>query len=573
MPASSIPFDASEQILGSIVDGILVLDAQKKITFANQVIADFYGMHPAEMTGRSCEELIDFDHCRSCPHADLMSGNDTFTGHNLHCQRKDLGPFCVSASPLRDASGAVTGIVELYRDMHALGAYIDEIETQNVELDYERRRLDEILSDSSDGYFTASLDRTILSADQKILDLLGLSAADVVGRPCREVFCSEKCDDDCPILWAVEHGQNVINSRDDIRSADGSLPVEKSIFLHRSAEGDIQHVIGVIRNASEIVQLRRAARRGRAFGKLVSRNRKMEDVFELIRTFGPTETSVLILGESGTGKELVAGALQESSARKRKVFLKINCSALAEGLLESELFGHVRGAFTGATRRKRGKFEAADGGTIFLDEVGDMSPALQTKVLRVIEEQEFEPVGSTETTRVNVRIIAATNKDLRQAIRDGEFREDLYYRLNAIQIHLPPLRDRTEDLPLLVERFLKDLNRTHGRDVQTISARALDLLMSYRWPGNVRELRNAIEFAYVCARGNRIERGDLPEHIRSEPREQTDELPGLNRVDDSELRDAMRRFNGHRGRVAEALGISRTTLWRRLNALRGTESR
>jgi transcriptional regulator with PAS, ATPase and Fis domain len=326
----------------------------------------------------------------------------------------------------------------------------------------------------------------------------------------------------------------------------------------------LEHVIGVIRNASEIVELRSAARNVGGFHGLVSLNRQMEEVFDLIRTFGPTDSSVLVHGESGTGKELVARALQEISPRRNRPFRKINCSALAEGLLESELFGHVRGAFTGALKDKPGLFEVADGGTLFLDEVGDMSANLQTKILRVLEEQEFERVGGHDTIHVDVRIIAATNRDLKKAIREKHFREDLYYRLNAIQIHLPPLRDRRDDMPLLVQHFLSEMNRTQDRRVERISARALELLQQYDWPGNIRELRNAIEFAYVCARGDRIERPDLPQHIRDGDGESAIDTGSYSKNGEAELRAAMRQFNGDRARVARALGISRTTLWRRL---------
>jgi transcriptional regulator with PAS, ATPase and Fis domain len=297
----------------------------------------------------------------------------------------------------------------------------------------------------------------------------------------------------------------------------------------------------------------------------------MEEVFDLISLFGPTENSVLILGESGTGKELVADAIQEVSPRRKSPFIKINCSALNDELLASELFGHLRGAFTGADKDKLGKFEVADGGTMFLDEVGEMSPSLQTKLLRVLEQQEFEPVGSTETKKVNVRVIAATNLDLDQAIRDGDFRKDLYYRLNAIQIKLPPLRRRRGDIPLLVEQFITTLNETYDRGVVAISARALDMLTHYPWPGNVRELRNAINFAYVCANGKRIERQDFPEHIRVPEtlevlKTETAVVRGGSKEEDR-IREVLDRFDGNRTLAAQALGVSRTTLWRRLKAL------
>ena len=566
--ATSKPFSGSlHHIVESLSDGILVVDLQKRIAFVNGRLAQDYGMQPEEMIGQSCQELIGFDHCHSCPHAGIVSGGDGYTGHNLTCDRLENRPFCVSATPYEDEQGNIVGMVETFRDMRALGAYIEGIESEKAALDFERQRLNHILSDSSDGYYTASADRTILEADDKLLDLLGKTRTEVVGRPCSAVFGSDKCETDCPIVWAKQHKKNVIDCSEQIHTAQGGMPVHKSIFPHLEPDGSLGHVIGVIHNASEIVELRSAARNVGGFHGLVSLNRQMEEVFDLIRTFGPTDSSVLVHGESGTGKELVARALQDVSTRQHKPFRKINCSALAEGILESELFGHVRGAFTGAMNDKPGLFEVADGGTLFLDEVGDMSPNLQTKILRVLEEQEFERVGGHDTIRVNVRVIAATNRDLQKAIRDKLFREDLYYRLNAIQIHLPALRERRDDMPLLVQHFLSELNRTQDRRVERISARALELLQQYDWPGNIRELRNAIEFAYVCARSDRIERADLPQHIRDDDASKPDSDGGRSANGDPELRSAMRQYNGDRARVARALGISRTTLWRRLKQL------
>ncbi len=568
-PGEEPPRVLGQRVLESVTDGILVVDRDKKILYANPVMARMYNLKPEELVGRSCEELIGFDHCRNCPHSGIMNDGEAFTGHNLHCPQVAQGPYCVSASPYIDDNGEIIGMVETYRDMRALGAFIDDMQTQNIELDHERKRLDSILTDSSDGYFTASLDRIVQSADPKLLELLGKREEEVVGQPCPEVFGSDKCQTDCPILWAHENKKNIIDCREEIDSAAGRMPVDKSVFLHMGRDDEAEHVIGVLHNASEIVELRRNARFSRNFHQLVSRNAKMRELFELVRIFGPTDSAVLILGESGTGKELVASALQDISPRRNARFVKINCSALAESLLESELFGHVRGSFTGANEDKRGLFEVAHRGTLFLDEVGEMSPNLQTKLLRVLEQMEFEKVGGTETIRVDIRIIAATNRDLRQAIKQGSFREDLYYRLNAIQIQLPPLRERPEDIPLLVEEFLHQLNQSRSGKVERISARALDLLQRYSWPGNIRELRNAIEFAHVCARGDRIERQDLPNSVTDPDPENEGGSRGSLKAKDSDtlLPEAMQKYGGDRKRVAEALGISRTTLWRRLKGL------
>jgi DNA-binding NtrC family response regulator len=251
-----------------------------------------------------------------------------------------------------------------------------------------------------------------------------------------------------------------------------------------------------------------------SFNNIIGKNHKMRDVFDLITDVSPTNATVLVAGESGTGKELVASAIHYNSQRKDGPFVKVNCAALPENLLESELFGHVKGAFTGALRDSRGRFELAHRGTIFLDEVGDLAPHLQQKLLRVLQEKEFEPVGSAETRKADVRVIAASNRDLKTRINDGGFREDLYYRLAVITIKLPPLREKRDDIVPLLRHFLDKYNGETGKDIKDISPHALDILFSYSWPGNVRELENVIERAVILSKTDTIEEDTLPEEIR-----------------------------------------------------------
>ncbi len=248
-------------------------------------------------------------------------------------------------------------------------------------------------------------------------------------------------------------------------------------------------------------RLRMELKKAYSFDSLVGKSQVMQDIFERIRMVADSRATVLITGESGTGKELVARAIHYNSSRRNKPFIKTNCAALPEGLIESELFGHEKGAFTGAYKARKGRFELANGGTLFLDEISEISIGLQAKLLRVLQEREFERVGTAETVKVDVRVIATTNRDLRQEIREGRFREDLYFRLNVVPIHLPPLRERREDIPLLVEHFIQKYAEENGKRIEGISERALELMMQYDWPGNVRELENAVEQAVVLSRG------------------------------------------------------------------------
>ena len=296
----------------------------------------------------------------------------------------------------------------------------------------------------------------------------------------------------------------------------------------------------------------------------------MKEIFDLLAQVAPTDATVLILGESGTGKEVVANAIHHNSPRANQPFIKVACAALPETLLESELFGHEKGAFTGAIARREGRFQAAHRGTIFLDEVGEMTAATQTKILRVLQEKEFEPLGSTRTVKVDVRVIAATNKDLEKEVREGRFREDLFYRLNVVPVLVPPLRERKEDIPDLAGHFLSVYREKNKKEVKEISKKGLDLLVRYDWPGNVRELENCIERAVIIARGEVIAPADFPPQIQSLSSEKEDSgirLPAgatLQEVEKALILKTLEDTGGNRSRAAEIMGINRRTLQNKL---------
>jgi transcriptional regulator with PAS, ATPase and Fis domain len=304
------------------------------------------------------------------------------------------------------------------------------------------------------------------------------------------------------------------------------------------------------------------------FGNMVGKDSKTREIYRLIKTISQKNTTVLIMGETGTGKELVARAIHQNSQRKYKSYLKIDCTALPETLLESELFGYRKGAFTDARVNKPGKFEMADSGTIFLDEIGELPRSIQAKLLRVLEEQAFEPLGSIKTIKVDVRIIAATNRDLLHAIAQGQFRQDLYYRLNVFPIVVPPLRDRPEDIPLLVGHFIETTARRIGRAVPRVSRATIDLFLSYSWPGNVRQLKHGIEYALIRCEGNVIENIHLPEEIREKRRsgfmKPLEKDRSIREIERELIINALARNNSNRRMTAKALQISRTTLWRKM---------
>jgi two-component system response regulator HydG len=299
-------------------------------------------------------------------------------------------------------------------------------------------------------------------------------------------------------------------------------------------------------------------------GNIVGKNHKMQVIYELIGDISQSDSTVLIEGESGTGKELIARAIHLSSSRKDRPFVVANCSAYAETLLESELFGHEKGSFTGAIRRKKGRFELADGGTIFLDEIGEILPSTQLLLLRVLQEKKFERVGGEETLKVDVRVVAATNRDLRQQMIDGRFREDLYYRLNVIPIMVPPLRDRKDDIPLLAQHFLEAHSPANRKQIKGYSEQVMKIFIDYDWPGNVRELQNGIEHAVILAKGEIIEVVDLPHNLRETVARGEGEISTLKDSERNLILRVLREAKGNKYRAAKRLGITRSTLYGKL---------
>jgi len=339
-----------------------------------------------------------------------------------------------------------------------------------------------------------------------------------------------------------------------------SVTTTPLLKLDGSSSGGVM----VIRDETRLVELERSLAESRELGKIVGNSQGIRNVLSMIQALSDVRTSVLVTGESGTGKELVADALHTTGNRRKKNLVKVNCAALSDELLESELFGHVRGAFTGAIKDKIGRFQRADGGTLFLDEIGEMSPRMQTRFLRVLETMEFERVGDSSPITVDVRVVAATNCDLNTKIEEGEFREDLFFRLKVFEVTLPPLRERMEDVPLLVQHFLVKLNRKLSKNIQAVSDSVMELFMTYHWPGNVRQLENILEYAFVLARQRVITAGNLPADFMKSAGSR---LPSDPLDPDTEVRaihEALRQTSFNKSEAARLLGISRRTLYRKL---------
>ncbi len=436
-----------------------------------------------------------------------------------------------------------------------------------------KRQADLILENLSEGIVAHDQQRRIFYFNQAAETLTGFNRNDVLGQDCHTVFPSGFCGALCLYREPISDLEppKTVHQTLDITTRQGETRrVAMTINPLRDDKGQLLGRLATIEDRTQDWDTKRKLNEPGQFAGIVGRDSRMVEIFELIRDVAKSDVSVLVQGESGTGKELVAAAIHRESGRANRLFVPINCGALPETLLESELFGHVRGAFTGAIRDKKGRFELAHGSTIFLDEIGDISPAMQVKLLRVLQEGTFERVGSEKTVHVDVRVISATNKDILHEIAEGRFREDLYYRLCVVPINIPPLRERRMDIPLIAEHCLARALAERGRSDIPLSPRTLDLMMEYDWPGNIRELQNWIQFALVKCKGDTIEPEHLP--LQRPPRAPQPITPLLGKrrkLTPADVREALAKTRGNKLAAAHLLGVSRATLYRFLDEQAG----
>jgi PAS domain S-box-containing protein len=428
---------------------------------------------------------------------------------------------------------------------------------------------DIILDSLAEGVVTVDRQGRITAFNRAAEALTGLRRDRILGRDCAQVF-GPCCGGACIITETLANGQGVRDRRASLTGKDGTCrPVMVTTNLLTDAKGRVHGAVGSIRDLARETTLEKALKERWSIEDLVSRSPRMQALFDLIPAVAQSTSTVLIGGESGTGKELLARALHARSGRAKKPFVAVNCGALPDNLLEAELFGFVKGAFTDAKVDKPGRFARADGGTIFLDEIGEVSQAMQVRLLRVLQERIIEPLGSTAPQSVDVRVIAATNRDLKALVAAGTFRLDLFYRLNVVRLELPALRDRPEDIPLLAEHFIDRLNRMQGRHVAGITDAAVALLARHRFPGNVRELENLIERAFVLCGDGPIGIEHLPEELHGSAMLATAGAAprsALVQAEATTLEQVLRRHRGDRAAAAEELGIHRATLYRKLRA-------
>ncbi|RJQ21429.1 MAG: response regulator [Nitrospiraceae bacterium] len=435
-----------------------------------------------------------------------------------------------------------------------------------------RLNLEAIFGSVKDSIITVDKDLMVIEINQSARSICGLTR-DHIGSEFRTLQndCGGKCLDS--LIETIETKKSVEITRLECSCRDRMeqvVTITTSPLLDR--HGEFAGAIMVVKDETRLTDLERELKERRQFHKIIGKSKKMQEVYSLIELLTDVETTVLISGESGTGKELVAEALHYKGGRARNPIVKVNCSALSENLLESELFGHVRGSFTGAVKDKIGRFQTANGGSIFLDEIADISPKIQIELLRVLQEKEFEMVGDSTTIKVDVRVITATNQDLSKKVQRGEFREDLYYRLNVMKIVLPPLRERRDDIPLLAEHFLEKFNGKFGKKIAGISSDVQKIFMDYPWPGNVRELEHTLEHAFILCRQSTITVDHLPVELKTFSNKKVAvDIEGD--IDDpSVILQALEKSEWNKSRAAELLGISRRSIYRKIKEFKITQN-
>ncbi|MFT5699065.1 MAG: PAS domain S-box-containing protein [Desulforhopalus sp.] len=546
-----------ELIFNAVADGVFTVSPDGRITSFNKAAETITGYKEAEVLGRICSEvLLGSTNFASCPLNTCMKEQISILDQELFIIGKDgySIPVSVSAAPFLGHNGTAIGGVQSFRNnTHRLQKAL-------------------ILDSVADGVFTVDRDWRITSFNLSAELITGWNRDAAIGQFCSDVFCSSICGRNCAIAEALYTGLPVSNRSITIKNRK-----EKNVSISISAaplvdqDGNVLGGVETFRDLSVEVLLRQQLTQKYTFAQIISKSPNMQRMFQIMPEISKSESNVLILGESGTGKELVASAIFNESSRNDKPFIIVNCGALPDTLLESELFGYKAGAFTDARKDREGRFAAAEGGTIFLDEIGDIPQSLQVKLLRVLQQKVYEPLGSNIPVKADVRIIAATNKDLLQQVGRGEFRDDLYYRLNVVNIVLPPLRDRIEDIPLLVDHFVEKFRAEQQKDIVGVSDEVTSMLMKYDYPGNIRELENIIEYGFILCPGGFIRPEHLPEtFIKTENRLKSPLLSAyeglsLEVIEKNAIELSLTRNKWKKMITCRELGISKDTLRRKID--------
>ncbi|ADK84155.1 PAS modulated sigma54 specific transcriptional regulator, Fis family [Desulfarculus baarsii DSM 2075] len=559
-------------------DGVLLLDSALMIMGLNMTARHLLGggVEPGQhfrperfFRGEGLDEVVGAIGAalgRGESRLGLRAAMTDATGHTFSAD--------CAASPFFERPGRIGGVIFNFRDVDFAPLREGRFEPSERLPEMPRMAYSALVDNLAEGIFTINTRWRITSFNQAAERLTGYRRQEVLGRHCWDIFRSDLCEAGCPLRTTLDSGVTRMDQDVRMLHKEGKrLGILVNTSVIKDAGGTVVGAVETFRPLLEQEQAQDVGDNGPHFTDIIGQSQPMRRLFEMLPDVAASEASVLIQGESGTGKELFARAIHHNSPRRQGPFVAVNCSALAETLLESEMFGHEKAAFTGAVRSRVGRFELARGGTLFLDEIGELKPELQVKLLRVLEQKVFERVGGTRLITMDARIISATNRDLGQALKDGRFREDLFYRLRTVPMTLPPLRRRQGDMPLLVRGFIEKLNVKYNKQVRSVDPKVMKVFNNYAWPGNVRELERVMEHAFVFVRGPVIFPHNLPAldefaHERLSGPAAADRPPRPGQDGEREaIAEALRKAGGRRGEAAALLGLSRTSLWRRMKAL------
>lgn len=563
--------DIDERLIAP--DGIIVLNKDMNIIVFNQAACRITGYAERDVLGRNIHALLTGSEEETSFIEQSLSLGEVSTNISLTFRRNDNSKLQVMASltPLTRSEQKIIGLIIVFRDIRETMNMYTELQKKNREIAAEKSKLEAIFRSRIEGTFTVDMKGVITSFNNSAERITAYPQKEVTGKVYWNVFMpgdSEESDYFNSVIYDsdfVQQRELLFTSKKNIR-----IPVRCNAGPLLDEKGKKIGAVLSFQDISELKNLSTHLEERFQFNNIIGRSRAMNGVYNLMESVINTDSTVLITGASGTGKEVVARAIHLNSDRRTKPFVPVNCTAFVETLLESELFGHEKGAFTGAVKSKPGRFELAGDGTIFLDEIGEVSLPVQVKLLRVLENRQYERVGGTQSLELKARIITATHRNLEEDIKTGRFREDLFYRINVINIHLPTLSERKDDIPGLVDHFINKFNNKFRKDIKGISSGALRLINHYTWPGNIRELENVIEHAFVVCRGDIIDTEHLPERLWSglgskDTYTKNDmQTSPLDNAEKKMIEEMLNKFNGSRIKTAKALGINKTTLWRKM---------
>ncbi len=554
LPEADIP---SKFVLDSMVDGVFSVDADWRITTFNKAAEELTGWKREDALGLHCHEVFKSNACgEGCVLAESMNNMEPVENRSVfitHAKGNRIGAT-ISATPLVDKKGEIIGGVQVFREVKSLlGRAV-------------------ILDNVADGVFTVDTNWRITSFNKAAEKITGVPREEALGSYCSDIFHSSICGKSCAIAASISTGEPDGNRCIQIKNSDNEqVPVSISAAPLYDNSGNLIGGVETFRDLRPSKVQQYGCCKQKQMGDIISNSPAMSRIFEILPQIAESDSNVLILGESGTGKEVLAKTLHRLSERSGGPLITVNCGALPDTLLESELFGCKAGAYTDAKADRIGRIAAAEGGTLFLDEIGEISLAMQVKLLRVLETKLYEPLGSNDSTHADIRILAATNCDLKDQMLQGKFREDLFYRLNVVKIEIPTLRDRIHDIPLLVDHFVEKFNAEKNMDIGGLADETLRILMQYDFPGNIRELQNIIEYAFILCKGGLIYPEHLPTTMAINKPEHSDadaictEPKCLEEIEKQAIFHALKRNNWKRMKTCRELGISKDTLRRKIS--------